>query len=97
VCEPQTPERRNDLWIVHKAFDYGLEENLRLWEAAAGVLDGMGKMAEEWCRNPVSANDALLVALADCEQRCKEEVKRHKAELQMRQEWSARQPESSEL
>lgn len=94
---PKGPEYRNDLWMCAKAFDYGPEENLRLWEAASAVLEGLCKMAEEWCRNPLTANDALLVAFADCHDRCKEEAKRHEREIEMRREWAARQPKETDL
>ena len=85
MCEPQTPERRNDLWIVHKAFDYGVEENFELWRRAELFVEGLCVMTQNWDAHLSIRNEALMVALMDCHDRCREEAKRHKAELEMRQ------------
>lgn len=92
----QPPQIRNDLWVVQKVFDYGPEENLRLWRHADATLAGLCKMAEEWDRDKSTVNEALIVALTDCQSRVKEEARRQEAELQMRREWAKQQPSSSE-
>lgn len=94
---PASPERRNDLWIVGKVFDYGPEKNLQLWRDAKHFVDGLTTMVEQWDANSPMSNDALIVALSDCFNRTKEEVKRHEAELEMRREWAAQQPRDTEL
>lgn len=61
------------------------------------VLEGLDKMAEEWTRDPLIGNDALLVALADCRKRCDEEARRARSEVDMRRAWAERQPKEAEL
>lgn len=91
---PESPEKRNDLWHEAKMFDYGPEDNLKLWEQATGILDSFVEVA---AKLGVSENDALIHAMIDARERAREEIRRAGAEVQMRKEWAERQPKEADL
>ena len=65
----------SDLCLVPRAFDHGLEGNLVLWEEALERVTGLLEAAE------AGDNETLQLALADCRERCAEEVSRAEEEL----------------
>jgi len=74
---------RNDLWIAAKSLDHGPEENARLWKRAGLFLDLLHGMIAAWNEDPAVRNDALAVALTDCRDRVREEIRRAEAETEM--------------
>ena len=86
----ERPETRNDLWRTAKVFDYGPEQNLKVWTEATHILDAFAEMAANL------DNDGLQVALVDAHGRAKEEVMRAESEVRMRREWAADQPTRAE-
>lgn len=91
---PPSPERRNDLWHEAKMFDYGPEDNLKLWNQATGILDSFVEVA---AKLGVAENEALVHAMIDARERAREEVRRADSEVRMRREWAEKQPKEADL
>ena len=85
-----TPYRtagHEELWISALPSDRGPEGNLRMWEEAEKVLDGMCSKVED---EGASSNEALLCALVDAYNRCIEERRRARDLLDSHRKWSRR-------
>lgn len=92
---PRKPQEvRGDLWLVPKVFNRGPEENLRLWRRAEAFLGSLCEMVATGDHVLAAENEALVVALADCRYRVREETQRAQIYLEMYRKEAAKQPEA---
>lgn len=78
-----------DLWEVSLPADRGPEENLRLWQVAEEMLDGLAHSYEALAARDGSCEGAQ-VALTDAYNRCVEERRRCEDLLHLHEKWSQR-------
>lgn len=75
-----------ELWIGALPTDQGPEGNVKLWEDAENVMDGLCQMAQ----SPSFGNEGVYCALVDAYNRCREERRRAEELLALHRRWDSR-------